>query len=105
MNVGAVNGVGVIAENDALQKIMQRLGMDLINEEELLYLLEEAVTSYHRTKSPTGRDVHQIITGISLLRSDVEWATKPLLKNLYANHDFGNAAESNSGGKSLAAPG
>ena len=101
MNVGAVNGVGVIAENDALQKIMQRLGMDLINEEELLYLLEEAVTSDHKIKSANGRDVHQLITGISLIRADVEWATKPLLKNLYANHDFGNASETNAGGKPL----
>jgi aryl carrier-like protein len=101
MNVGAVTGLGVIAENEALQKIMERMGMDLINEEELLYLLEEAVTSDHTVKTSGGREDHQLITGISLLRSDVDWATKPLLKNLYANHDFGNSADSSAGGKSL----
>jgi NADPH:quinone reductase-like Zn-dependent oxidoreductase/NAD(P)-dependent dehydrogenase (short-subunit alcohol dehydrogenase family)/aryl carrier-like protein len=99
MNVGAVSGVGVVSESEALLKIMERLGMDLINEEELLYQLEEAVTAGRSTKdTPEGIDSHQIITGVGLLRPDVNWATKPLLVNLYSNHDFGqNSAAKNKG--------
>ena len=103
MNVGAITGVGVVAQNVALQKIMERIGMDLVNEEELLCLIEEAVTSDRSLKtSPRGVDMHQLITGINLRRADVAWATKPLLRNLYKNHDFNDNASSGPG-KSLAA--
>jgi acyl transferase domain-containing protein/NADPH:quinone reductase-like Zn-dependent oxidoreductase/aryl carrier-like protein len=101
MNVGAVGGIGVIAENEALQKVMGRLGMDMIDEEELLYQLEEAVSS-KGTASVSGIDEHSVITGISLTRADVEWASKPLLQNLYANHDFANSGATTKGdGQSL----
>ena len=33
MNVGAITGISVISENNALQRIMARLGMDVIREE------------------------------------------------------------------------
>ncbi|KAK7569271.1 hypothetical protein JOL62DRAFT_495686 [Phyllosticta paracitricarpa] len=96
MNVGAIIGIGVVAEDIALQKHMERIRMDPVNEEELLYLLEEAVKSDKNEKVDSrGVDKHQIITGLNLSSKDVDWATKPLQRNLYANHDFnqtGNAS-------------
>lgn len=91
MNVGAVTGVGVVAENEELQKIMLRMGMDTINEEELLYQLEEAVLADKSGRPVTARGCngHQIITGVGLISPDVYWASKPMMKNLYTNHDFG----------------
>ncbi|KAF5134116.1 Reducing polyketide synthase hmp8 [Metarhizium anisopliae] len=91
MNVGAVTGVGVVAENEELQKIMLRMGMDTINEEELLYQLEEAVLADKSGHPVTARGCngHQIITGVGLISPDVYWASKPMMKNLYTNHDFG----------------
>lgn len=91
MNVGAVTGVGVVAENEELQKIMLRMGMDTINEEELLYQLEEAVLADKSGHPVTvrGCNGHQIITGVGLISPDVYWASKPMMKNLYTNHDFG----------------
>lgn len=91
MNVGAVTGVGVVAENEGLQKIMLRMGMDTINEEELLYQLEEAVLADKSGHPVTARGCngHQIITGVGLISPDVYWASKPMMKNLYTNHDFG----------------
>lgn len=90
MNVGAVTGVGVVAENEELQKIMLRMGMDTINEEELLYQLEEAVSVDKSTNSmsPRGCTAHQIISGVGLIKPDVYWASKPIMRNLYSNHDF-----------------
>ncbi|KJZ78292.1 hypothetical protein HIM_02330 [Hirsutella minnesotensis 3608] len=90
MNVGAVTGVGVVAENEELQKIMLRMGMDTINEDELLFQLEEAVTAgSNPSLTPRGCTGHQIITGVGLISPDVYWSGKPLMKNLYSNHDFG----------------
>ncbi|KAG8417127.1 putative Hybrid PKS-NRPS biosynthetic cluster [Metarhizium acridum] len=91
MNVGAVTGVGVVAENEELQKIMLRMGMDTINEEELLYQLEEAVITDKSVNPVTARGCngHQIITGVGLISPDVYWASKPMMRNLYSNHDFG----------------
>ncbi|KAI1391900.1 polyketide synthase [Hypoxylon trugodes] len=93
MNVGAVSNIGVIADSLDLQKAMERLGMDLINEQELLYQLEEAVKSTSSPKTFNGLDEHQIITGVGLIRPDVYWSSKPLLRNLYINHDFGSRGE------------
>ncbi|KHN94311.1 polyketide synthase [Metarhizium album ARSEF 1941] len=91
MNVGAVTGVGVVAENEELQRIMLRMGMDTINEEELLYQLEEAVLADKPANAMTARGCNgnQIISGVGLISPDVYWASKPIMKNLYANHDFG----------------
>lgn len=91
MNVGAVTGIGAVAEDAALERVMERLGYELINEEELFYQVEEAVISQ---PSSTHRQVdrfddHQIITGINLQTNDLYWATKPLFRNLYSNLDLG----------------
>ncbi|KAF1813477.1 polyketide synthase [Eremomyces bilateralis CBS 781.70] len=102
MNVGAITGIGVIAHDVALQKVMERLGMDLVNEEELLYQIETAVTSDCSKADTRGTDQHTLITGINLKRNDVYWATKPLLRNLYANHDF-VARDTGGDGKNLTA--
>jgi NAD(P)-dependent dehydrogenase (short-subunit alcohol dehydrogenase family)/aryl carrier-like protein len=104
MNVGAVTGVGVVAENEELQKIMLRMGMDTINEEELLYQLEEAVQA-DKSVNPVdarGCNAHQIITGVGLIKPDVYWAGKPIMKNLYSNHDFGADSGSQSSKNLLA---
>ncbi|KAK5987499.1 Hybrid PKS-NRPS synthetase pynA [Cladobotryum mycophilum] len=104
MNVGAVSGVGVVAENEELQKIMLRMGMDTINEEELLYQLEEAVLADKSVNpmSVRGETAHQIITGVGLITPDVYWSSKPIMNNLYANHDFG-ASTSTQSSKNLMA--
>ncbi|KAK1445344.1 beta-ketoacyl synthase domain-containing protein [Colletotrichum cuscutae] len=104
MNVGAVSGVGVVSENAALAKIMERLGMDPINEEELLYQLEEAVKGDRNVKTTArGVDAHQIMTGVGLIKPDVYWAAKPLLKNLYSNHDFGGSGAAGKSQKNVMA--
>ncbi|KAI1812330.1 polyketide synthase [Poronia punctata] len=94
ISVGAVSGVGVVAENANIQKAMERLGQDFISEQELQYQLEEAVKSDSAIKTTRGVDEHQIITGVGLVKPDVYWASKPLFRNLYANHDFGTAEDS-----------
>lgn len=94
INVGAVSGVGVVAENAAIQRAMERLGQDFISEQELQYQLEEAVRSDSTIKTCRGIDEHQIITGVGLVKPDVYWASKPLFRNLYANHDFGSSDDS-----------
>lgn len=98
MNVGMVVGVGAVAENVALERIMKRIGYDAVNEEELLYQLEEAVTAQDGHVQPTaGIDEHQTITGINMTRKDLYWCPKPLLRNLYANLDLNGEAKATVG--------
>ncbi|KAL8857831.1 MAG: hypothetical protein Q9178_005587 [Gyalolechia marmorata] len=89
MNCGMIVGVGAVAEDAALQRIMERIGYDAVNEQELLFQIEEAVSgNSSEIRSVSGYDQHQIITGVNLRRQDYFWATKPLFRNLYLNHDF-----------------
>lgn len=93
MNVGMVGGVGVVAEDAALQKVMERIGYEEITEEELFYQIEDAVLSKSRPSKPDEDvDDHQTVTGINLSRKDVYWASKPLFRNLYGNLDLGVTA-------------
>lgn len=102
MNCGMVVGVGAVAEDAALQKVMERIGYDAVSEQELLYQIEEAVTADNsETSSGRGIDQHQIITGVNLQRQELFWAEKPLFRNLYANHDFNGEAAQNSAHKNL----
>lgn len=102
MNVGMVVGVGAVAENVALERIMKRIGYDAVNEEELLYQLEEAVTAQDGHVMPDPQvDEYQMITGINMTRKDLYWCPKPLLRNLYANLDLDGEASNASAGKPL----
>ena len=102
MNCGMIVGLGAVAEDVALERIMKRIGYDAVNEEELLYQVEEAVVAQkgHFLSTP-GIDEHQTITGINLTRKDLYWASKPLLRNLYANLDIDGDAARASAGKPL----
>ncbi|KAF2137936.1 uncharacterized protein K452DRAFT_301651 [Aplosporella prunicola CBS 121167] len=104
MNVGAIQGVGVVAEDAALATIMERLGYDMVSESELFYQIEEAVTAPKTVLStPRGNDAHQIVSGVNTSRKDVYWAKAPLFRNLYANLDLGDKANRGSGTQNLAA--
>jgi len=93
MNVGMVGGVGVAAEDAALQKVMERIGYEEITEVELFYQIEDAVLSKSLPSKPAEEiDDHQTVTGINLSRKDVYWASKPLFRNLYGNLDLGISA-------------
>ena len=90
MNVGAVGGIGAVAEDEVLRKIMERIGYDTISEQELFYQIEEAVIAQSTKKQQAGgRDDHQLITGLNMSRKDLYWAVKPLFRNIYANLDLG----------------
>ncbi|CAO1600411.1 hypothetical protein XANCAGTX0491_004101 [Xanthoria calcicola] len=90
MNCGMIVGVGAVAENAALQRVMETIGYDAVSEQELLFQIEEAITADHsETRSVCGHDQHQTISGINLQRRELFWAEKPLFGNLYLNHDFG----------------
>ena len=93
MNVGMVGGVGAVAEDAGLQKVMERMGYEAISEVELFYQIEEAVTAQSSPlKTAQEVDDHQIITGLNMQRKDLYWATKPLFRNIYANLDIGISA-------------
>ena len=102
MNVGAVGGIGAVAENSHLQRAMERLGYELISDDELFYQVEEAVSSSKKQQMKgRGFDDHQIISGINLQTKDLYWATKPIFRNLYGNLDLGVGATSGSSAVSL----
>lgn len=104
MNCGMIVGVGAVAENAELQTIMERLGYDGVNEEELMYQIEEAVLSDCSLKTDArGLDLHQTITGLNLRKQDYYWSEKSNLWNLYANHDYDGAGGATDSGKNLIA--
>lgn len=89
MNCGMIVGVGAVSENLQLQKTMERIGYDAVNEQELLYQIEEAVSADGSKVSLPGEiDQHQIISGVNLSKQELYWAQKPLFRNLYSNQDF-----------------
>lgn len=102
MNCGMIVGVGAVAENSQLQKTMERLGYDPVNEQELLYQIEEAVTADGSAISPLGGiDQHQIISGVNLSKQEFYWADKSLFRNLYSNHNFTGLSSQNSATQNL----
>ena len=102
MNCGMIVGVGAVAEDAALENTMRRIGYDAVNEEELLYQIEEAVTSRNKSRQGgRGIDEHQTITGINLGGKDFYWVSKPLFRNLYANLDLGADGANPVAGKPL----
>ena len=104
INCGMIVGVGAVSENATLQKVMERIGYDPVNEQELLYQIEEAVTADNsETSSDRGFDQHQTITGINLQRQELFWAEKPLFRNLYASHDINGEATQSTAKKNLGA--
>ncbi|KAI4726166.1 hypothetical protein E4T49_06112 [Aureobasidium sp. EXF-10728] len=97
MNVGVVSDMGVVAEDSALEKILDRLGYDTVKEEEVFHQVEEAInTSSPKIKPASIYDDiehHRTITGINLRRTDLYWAKKPLFWNLYANLDVSMSSQ------------
>ena len=89
MNSGMVTGVGMVAENEALEKWMIGMGSDPVSQDEFLYQVEEAVEARKLpVSSPQGFDQYQTITGVNLLRKDFYWSSRSLFRNLYSNHDL-----------------
>ena len=102
MNVGAVSGIGAVSENSDLQRTLERLGFDFINENELFYQIEEAVLSHNLPQlKARGFDDHQIITGVNTQTKDLHWATRSIFRNLYGNLDLGVSASGGAGTVSL----
>lgn len=89
MNVGMIVGIGAVSEDSKLQTIMERIGYDAVNEQELFAQIEAAVSSDGNTLvDAQGLDAHQIITGVNLRKQDYFWSSEPRFRNLYQNHDF-----------------
>ncbi|KAL3426470.1 beta-ketoacyl synthase domain-containing protein [Phlyctema vagabunda] len=97
MNVGMVSGVGVVAQDAALESLMTQLGYEPITEAELFYMIEEALaqpgskTSLHPCVE--NYDYHRVVTGINMQRKDLYWASRAIFRNLYANLDVGTRAD------------
>lgn len=102
MNYGMIVGVGAVAENAAIQRVMEKIGYDAVSEQELLFQIEEAVSANStETQSTHGYDQHQITTGVNLRRQGLFCAEKPLFRNLYLNHDFNRDGSQQSASKNV----
>lgn len=103
INVGMITGVGLVAQNDALEKMIIGMGSDPVNEDELFYQIEVAVESGSAPiVSERGVPQFQTATGINLLGKDYYWVKNSLFRNLYANHDLTGVANASNAGNSLA---
>ncbi|KAJ3499830.1 hypothetical protein NLG97_g19 [Lecanicillium saksenae] len=93
IDVGMVVGIGAVSEDSKLQTIMERIGYDPVNEQELFAQIEAAVSNDGTTPVDVqGLDAHQIITGVNLRKNDYFWSSEPRFRNLYLNHDFAGSA-------------
>ncbi|KAL2839654.1 hypothetical protein BJY01DRAFT_250383 [Aspergillus pseudoustus] len=89
INIGAVGGVGAVAEDAVLEKVMERMGYESITEDELFWAIEEGIIGAYATQEADGVEQHQIITGLNLQHKDLYWANKSIMRNLYAHLDGG----------------
>lgn len=104
MNCGMIIGVGLVAENESLMQWLTKMGSDTVNENELLYQIEEAVIGGSGpVLSTRGVDPTATTTGVNLKRKDVYWHARSLFRNLYSNHDLDGGSNASKGGNSLAA--
>jgi len=92
MTLGAVPSRGLVADNAIIQRSLERNMLDVISEQELMFLIEESITLGQPTDKAAGLDWHQLIAGINVNQSDVWWAERSLFRNLYANRQYGNSS-------------
>ncbi|PWN48154.1 hypothetical protein IE53DRAFT_370857 [Violaceomyces palustris] len=94
INAGMIVGVGLVAEDQGLRAIMDRLGFDPVNEEELIFQVENAVreSKPDSTVYEDGVEHHSTACGINLRRSDVYWAGRSKLRVFYKNNDEAGAS-------------
>ncbi|KAL3436350.1 hypothetical protein BDV09DRAFT_194014 [Aspergillus tetrazonus] len=111
IDAGMVVGIGLVAQDAALQRTMERLGFDPVTEQEFLYQIEEAVVQGQSQSQPAsplqpqslslsapGIDLTSTITGLKM-SADVFWSQRPLFRNLYMNYDFGDSSSDADGSK------
>ncbi|PYH97071.1 lovastatin nonaketide synthase [Aspergillus ellipticus CBS 707.79] len=87
MNVGVVAEAGAIAEDASLRTIIDRMGMDVLTEQELFYQIEEALDGQRAAEKSDSWDAHQILSGINTRRTDLFWSKRSLFRSLYAGLD------------------
>lgn len=104
MNIGMVVGIGAVSDDAKLQTIMERIGYDAVNEEELFTQIENAVSrDQFALTNPSGSESHITITGINTKRPDYYWTGGARMKNLYGNFDFTDTGSGNKSQKSVMA--
>jgi len=98
MNLGAVPERGLVAENEHVRKSLERNKLDVLTEQELMFLVEEAVLLDRPAveKDNEGLDWHQLIVGVNTKQPDVWWRERSLFRALYANRAYGTSV-ANSG--------
>jgi amino acid adenylation domain-containing protein len=94
MNIGVVADAGLVAESESMKAGMQRVGMDMLSEEELFFQFEHAILSQYPDGNSNGIADHQILSGINVASKDPFWSAKPLFWGLYANVAAGAGAGS-----------
>nr|AKL78824.1 GLPKS3 [Glarea lozoyensis] len=104
MNCGMIVGVGLVAENESILNWLIKMGSDGVNEDELLYQIEEAVVGGSAPTQLTARgiDPAATTTGVQTARNDVYWHGRAFFRNLYSNFDVAGAGAAK-GGNSLGA--
>ncbi|PWN50534.1 hypothetical protein IE53DRAFT_395262 [Violaceomyces palustris] len=104
IDAGMIVGVGLVAEDKALQAIMERAGFDPVREDEMLFQVEVAVReSRKQSHTSRGVELHSTISGINLSSDDYFWCTGSRHKTLYANIDGGENRGGSGSSKKLSA--
>jgi hypothetical protein len=65
MNVGAILSRGLVAENTVIRQSLERNKLDIVTEQELMYLVEESIILSRHGSDTKGLDWHQLIAGIT----------------------------------------
>ncbi|KAK0669442.1 putative polyketide synthase [Cercophora samala] len=94
MNLGAVPTRGLVAENELVRKSLDRNKLDILTEQELMFLIEEAVRLKKPDVDTGGLDWHQLIVGVNTKEPDVWWSERSVFRTLYANRPYGTGAAS-----------
>ncbi|TKY87080.1 hypothetical protein EX895_003757 [Sporisorium graminicola] len=100
-NIGMVSGVGLVAEDAALQAIMEKQGFNAVNQEELLAQLSSAIDASRpgQIVDSAGFVQSQSITGVNLAREGLYWSNRPRFAHLYTNNDVTSSSGAGGGRK------
>jgi acyl carrier protein len=68
LDLGVINSVGYVAENEDVRKRLARMGHDSISEDNLLGLIQLAIADGQKNQQPS-----QIVTGLSTRELEAAW--------------------------------
>ncbi|KAL4883330.1 polyketide synthase [Aspergillus karnatakaensis] len=93
LDLGIIESVGYVSENDGVRERLNRMGHETISEERMIGLIQLAIADGLHNKQPS-----QIVTGLTTKVPDAAWIQAPIFSVLRQARSGASAAQGGAGG-------